>query len=243
MAADPAAGGGKEPWLQTERPSAGNTTDLLDGKRCSNFGSRFWALADELSSEDDEHKDTRQQTPRRNGWATNQATSDMGAIDAIAKVGAPVQGAGSGHGLATEQVTADLDAIDATTKVCAPVHGAGSTDAPTGGTHHRTQTRLPLKPWRGLLPKPRASPNMTFGDVLARARRSKAPRPGTQSATKEHRRSNFESRRHGTRDSGGCRQIGGSTREQTDRAMSIVIHNNGKTAQFTYSAGLGRLFS
>jgi hypothetical protein len=127
--------------------------------------------------------------------------------------------------------------------------------------------RLAPKPWHGPLPAVRRSLRMTLGDVLAKATKASlrkgipkesasalapfvqdsvatviscSPPAGGVAAS----RSNFESRQRSWDLRTAGRVVGSATgAELVGPPRSIAIRNNGKMAQFTFSAGLNTLFS
>ncbi|CAO2175949.1 unnamed protein product [Urochloa humidicola] len=123
--------------------------DSLEGQRTRICGSRFWALAEDLSSDEDEDEEDVQHTPFRVHPICTASNTPV-----------------------TQPSAAEL-----TPNRCLVSSVAGSMHASKEeASGHRTdvtsQGKKGPKPWRGLLPTARTSPQFTLADALARARRS-----------------------------------------------------------------------
>ncbi|CAO2207046.1 unnamed protein product [Urochloa humidicola] len=130
--------------------------DLLEGQRTRVCGSRFWALAEDLSSDEDEDEEDVARTPLR---------AQLGRPTSV-----PICTASNTP--ATKPSAAEL-----LPNGCLFSSVAGSTlESKEVARGHRTDVtslrKKGPKQWRGPLPAARTSPKFTLADVLARARRS-----------------------------------------------------------------------
>ncbi|CAO2175951.1 unnamed protein product [Urochloa humidicola] len=130
--------------------------DSLEGQRTRICSSRFWALAEDLSSDEDEDEEDVQHTPFR--VQPGRPT----AVPICTTSNTPV----------TQPSAAEL-----TPNRCLVSSVAGSThaskeEASGHWTDVTSQGKKGPKPWRGPLPAARTSPQFTLADALARARRS-----------------------------------------------------------------------
>lgn len=205
------------------------------------FGSKFWPLADELSSE-----------------AEDEDGVELGRLVA-------------GDATSAQPATENLDgkhAADAevpqvcTLSTCADTNGKSSAYKQQ---ERSCNTKRAVKPWRRPLPARRASPKLTLGDVLARAHRrhasavrgkgynalvgahtSAVPSPiptdvPPTSPEKKGWNSNFKLPGQFERDPGKDTRKARETNNGPVR--SILFCKHGRTAYFRFSPGLGSLFA
>jgi hypothetical protein len=236
------------------------SADPLAGRRRQVRGSKFWPLADELSSDEEVNElcsDEEVDEP-----CSRVVEADFWSPGASAAVGVP-----SDDVHAEEETRAVEKQPDRAAKVCSFICFAGqggrSADRTTDAVAAR---RLEPKPWHGPLPAARRSPRVTLGDVLAKATKTplrKGTPKGSASAPASFvqatmatatscsppaggvvtSRSNFEFRQR-PRDPGTAGRVVGSSAgpKSVGPPHSITIRNKGRVAQFTFSAGLSALF-
>lgn len=220
--------------------------DPLAGCRAHNFGSRFWPLADELSSDDEEEKDEV-------GW--DGVRREIGRNN-------PVFLDSARRAPELLQSEAEL-----TSNGCVSSSVAGSEQGMAGDSGGRKlrdgkPSSSKMKPWRGPLPPARASPKSTLADALARARfvsgagancrtsrrasaGASSPFPVTASLSgvcpPGVKDSNFELPRPEAQDLGRCGHLVGEMQHGLDR--SFIMRLGGREAQVTFPAGLVGLFA
>lgn len=218
----------------------------LAGCRAHNFGSRFWPLADELSSDDEEEKDevgwdgVRQEMGRNNPVFLDSARRAPELLHSEAEL--------TSNGCVSSSVAGSVQGM---------VGDSGGQKLCDG-----RPSSSKMKPWRGPLPPARASPKSTLADALARARlvsgvgancrtsrrasaRASSPFPVTASLSGVCplglQDSNFESPRPEARDLGRCGRL---VREmQRGPYRSFIMRLGGREAQVTFPAGLVGVFA
>lgn len=144
---DEADGAGWTPVGLSEMCSAGP----LAGLRTRSYGSRFWALAEDLSS-DEEEVDEREDGHSSGFSSLNRPSAELNRKPSM------VQAA-----LSSE--------ADLTHNICLSSGVAGLQERRSSGGGRSSDPAAP-RPWRGPLPPARVSPRLTLADVLARAHAS-----------------------------------------------------------------------
>jgi hypothetical protein len=239
--------------------------DSFAGQRRRFCGSKFWPLADELSS--DEEADEHRSDEESDELCSEEEKNDHCSPGVPTALGSAPGVVHTAEGMCAVEGQQGR-AFNLTAKVSPSFCFAGpegrSVDRKTATT---VAWRLALNPWLGPLPAARRSPRLTLGDVLAKATKTSlrkgipkesasAPAPLLQDPVataiscsppaggEAASRSNFESRQH-PRDLGAAgRAVGPADGpELVGPPRSIAIRSNGKWAQFTFSAGLNTLFA
>lgn len=130
--------------------------DPLAGLRCRAYGSKFWPLADEVSS-DEEDEDKEEEGSSRMPVQQERTSADSCCRLGDAQVRLP-------------------SVVELTHNDCRLSSVAGSATEMKKAVHgRRTGAAVPpskgLKPWRGPIPPARISPRLTMADAFAAARR------------------------------------------------------------------------
>lgn len=211
---------------------AERSADPLASHRRRPFGSKFWPLADEQSS--DEEGDKGQEEGFE---ATCVPGHDSVAQDSIAN---------NQHSKLSKVYSSTYVAGTKDSSIASPTSSITGSNRPV------------MKPWKGPLPAPRASPALTLGDIF---NFNKAQSPGelhgrphkVVSLVQEERTAlsisslpageqppaklKSEFQRKNSRDPGVSGRVVGLG---TGPSLVGPISNNGKTACFTFSEGLGK---
>ncbi|RLN34226.1 hypothetical protein C2845_PM03G30090 [Panicum miliaceum] len=225
-----------------------SSPDLLHGLRPENSGSRFWALRDDESSDEEASREDG------DSYVSGESITDSEFMRDAVLAGYSVDEIRQAEALSTNAVS--------------PSFGSVSCDADQV-KHRRSlaqrivdavaERRPPaVKPWKGPLPKRRISPKLSLGDILVRDCRSK---PGGNSSTEtvvtDIGRSSFGWSGDGSPSAGEVtaanqgeqqfRQARATSRRGGPSSWPVVGLNPAhktlrSSCRFNFADGLGRLF-
>nr|CAB3468586.1 unnamed protein product [Digitaria exilis] len=224
------------------------SADPLAGLRPRTYGSRFWSLAEEESSDEGQDEVEDEQALRHVQPGRPSAESACTASNA------PATRASAGELTPNGCLSSGVVGSTPASKERARARGRKMAGA--------TQQKKGPKPWRGPLPAARTSPTLTLADALAKARHNttmagrsnkssgdgpdrssvSSPTPATVAGNGllKSQNSNFQSARPWARDLGEGGRVAGTV---CGPGRSIQIRLGGRTAQFTFTAGLCALLA
>lgn len=212
------------------------SADPLAGRRSRAYGSKFWPLAGDLSSDEEDETEEdcgRSLKPGQQEWTSAVLCSGSD----VAPVVLP-------------------SVVELTSNVRLPSCAAGPVTARKGVRNGQLAGAAApppskTKPWRGPLPPARVSPRLTLADALASARRSEqtgvgfgvpgdlagrsSPASGAASV-----RSPVSPDRPRTRDLGASGRVVGAL---PGPGCSVQLRLGGRLARFSFATGLCGLFS